>query len=162
MRTAPARAYVALGANLGNPSMTLRAAFSELGRLQHCALAARSSLYVTKPVDADGPDYCNAVVALDTGLAPLDLLHALQGVENAHGRQRPYLHAPRTLDLDLLLHGETVMDTPALTLPHPRMHLRAFVLAPLLEIAPDLDIPGRGPAAAFLSAITDQPIRKLP
>jgi 2-amino-4-hydroxy-6-hydroxymethyldihydropteridine diphosphokinase len=162
MLKAPARAYVALGANLGNPAMTLRAAFAELGRLRYCTLAMRSSLYSTKPVDADGPDYCNAVVALDTDLPPLELLHALQGIENAHGRQRPYLHAPRTLDLDLLLHGETVMESPELTLPHPRMHLRAFVLVPLLEIAPDILIPGRGSATSLLSAITDQPIRKLP
>lgn len=156
------RAYVALGANLGDPAATLRAALTELGRLPGTALAARSSLYATQPVDAGGPDYCNAVAALDTRLGALDLFHALQGIERVHGRERSYRNAPRTLDLDLLLHGEARMDTPELTLPHPRMHLRAFVLAPLAEIAPELLIPGRGAVRELLAAITDQPIRKLP
>lgn len=158
----PVRAYVALGANLGDAAATLRTALDELRRLPQTRLAAQSSLYVTQPVDAGGPDYCNAVAALDTALTPLDLLHALQAIEQAHGRERSYRNAPRTLDLDLLLHGDTVQDTPELTLPHPRMHQRAFVLAPLTEIAPGIAIPGRGAASAWLSKITDQPIRKLP
>jgi 2-amino-4-hydroxy-6-hydroxymethyldihydropteridine diphosphokinase len=162
MQPAPVRAYVALGANLGDPAMTLRAAFSELGRLPHTALSARSSLYATSPVDADGPDYRNAVAALDTTLDPLDLLHALQGLETAHGRERPYLHAPRTLDLDLLLYDDLEMRTSELTLPHPRMHLRAFVLVPLLELAPAIAVPHLGAARELLAHITDQPIRKLP
>jgi 2-amino-4-hydroxy-6-hydroxymethyldihydropteridine diphosphokinase len=162
MQSAPVRAYVALGANLGDPAMTLHAALGALRRLPDTTLAATSSLYSTRPVDADGPDYCNACAAIDTALEPLALLHALQAVEQAHGRQRPYLHAPRTLDLDLLLYGELEMNTPELTLPHPRMHLRAFVLAPLLEIAPAISIPGLGAARQRLAPITDQPIRKLP
>ena len=162
MQAAPVRAYVALGANLGDPAMTLRAAFEGLARLPHTSLVARSSIYATAPVDADGPDYRNAAAALDTQLPPLDLLHALQALETTHGRQRPYLNAPRTLDLDLLLYGAQQMATPALTVPHARMHLRAFVLAPLLEIAPGIVIPGHGAARELLAAITDQPIRKLP
>ena len=158
----PARAYVALGANLGDAAATLRAALAELARLPDTALVAQSSLYATAPVDAGGPDYCNAVAALDTRLGALDLFHALQDMERAHGRERSHRNAPRTLDLDLLLHGDTRMDTPELILPHPRMHLRAFVLAPLAEIAPDLAIPNHGAVGELLAAITDQPIRKLP
>jgi len=162
MPAAAVRAYVALGANLGDPVATLRVALDQLERLPDTALAAQSSLYATQPVDAGGPDYCNAVAALDTRLDALDLFHALQGIERAHGRERSYRNAPRTLDLDLLLYGDTRMDTPALTLPHPRMHLRAFVLAPLAEIAPELVIPAHGAVRQLLAAITDQPIRKLP
>lgn len=159
---AAVRAYVGLGANLGDPAAAVRAALAELAHLPDTMLAAQSSLYVTRPVDAGGPDYCNAVAALDTQLQPLGLLHALQGIEQAHGRERSYRNAPRTLDLDLLLYGAERLDTPELTLPHPRMHLRAFVLAPLAEIAPDLEVPGHGAARALLASITDQPIRKLP
>jgi len=164
MAGVPVRAYVALGANLGNPAMTLCAAFSELARLPETRLAARSSLYSTTPVDADGPDYCNAVAALDTRLEPLALLHALQALEQVHGRERPYLHAPRTLDLDLLDYGGLILDSAELTLPHPRMSGRAFVLVPLLEIAPDFILPAAVGAIAardLLAAVTDQPIRKL-
>jgi 2-amino-4-hydroxy-6-hydroxymethyldihydropteridine diphosphokinase len=156
------RAYVALGANLGNPDATLRAAFAALAGLPHSRLAAHSSLYDTSPVDADGPDYRNAVAALDTRLEAAELMQALQRIENAHGRERPYPHAPRTLDLDLLLYGNLEMQGTELTIPHPRMHLRAFVLAPLLEIAPAIAIPRHGAARNLLAQITDQPIRKLP
>ena len=172
MSAAVVRAYVALGANLGDPAVTLRAALADLARLPDTTLVAQSSLYATTPVEADGPEYRNAVAALDTRLPALTLLRALQALEQAHGRQRPYLHAPRTLDLDLLLYGDTVMDTPALTLPHPRMHRRAFVLLPLLEIAPEITLPAvrampeaavsNLPARDFLAAVADQPIRKLP
>ena len=158
----PARAYVALGANLGDAAVTLRAALAELALLSDTTLIAQSSLYATAPVDAGGPDYCNAVAALDTDLDPIALLHALQGLERAHGRERSYRNAPRTLDLDLLLHGTTVLATPELTLPHPRMQERAFVLVPLLEIAPAIELPGLGPARDFLAAVVSQPIRILP
>jgi 2-amino-4-hydroxy-6-hydroxymethyldihydropteridine diphosphokinase len=99
---------------------------------------ALSSAWRSAPVDAGGPDFLNAVAALDTALAPLELLDALQAIELAHGRERPYRHAPRTLDLDLLLYGDVRLDTPRLTLPHPRLGERAFVLCPLLEISPEL------------------------
>lgn len=163
MNTAsPTRAYVGLGANLGTPAATVATALSALGRLPGTVLAARSSLYATAPLDAGGPDYCNAVAALDTTLAPLALLHQLQALEQAHGRERPYRNAPRTLDLDLLLYGEAVLQTPELTLPHPRLHERAFVLAPLLEIAPDITLPALGPARPYLARVAHQEIRKLP
>lgn len=151
----PVTAFVGLGANLGDAVDTLRAAARELGHWPGVQLRACSSLYRTAPVDATGPDFVNAVVQLRTTLAPLALLDALQHIEDAHGRQRPFRHAPRTLDLDLLLHGDTRLATPRLTLPHPRLHQRAFVLQPLHELAPDLVLPGLGPVATLLAALPD-------
>lgn len=134
-----ARAYVGLGANLGADLLaTLTRAAQGLAALPHTRLVALSSAWRSAPVDAGGPDFLNAVAALDTTLAPIELLDALQAIEQAHGRERPYRNAPRTLDLDLLLYGEKILDTPRLTLPHPRLGERAFVLRPLLELAPDL------------------------
>ena len=112
------------------------------------------------PVDAAGPDYINAVAALDTTLAPLALLDLLQALERQHGRQRPYRNAPRTLDLDLLLHGDIEMDTARLILPHPRLHQRAFVLAPLYELTPGLML-SQGSPADLLAALSDQSIERL-
>lgn len=156
-----ATAYIGIGANLGDARATVAAAAAALGQMPGCRLLQRSSLYRTAPVDASGPDFFNAVVAFDTTLSPDALLAALQAVEQAFGRQRPFQHAPRTLDLDLLLHGDVLCATPRLTLPHPRLHLRAFVLQPLLEIAPDLAAPGLGALAAWLPATAAQPITKL-
>lgn len=133
------RAYVGLGANLGaDIGATLTQAALSLAALPGTRVTRLSSVWRSAPVDAAGPDFLNAVVALDATLAPLELLDALQAIEQAHGRERPYRNAPRTLDLDLLLYGEVTLDTPRLTLPHPRLGERAFVLCPLLEIAPDL------------------------
>lgn len=134
-----ARAYIGLGANLGaDLSATLTQAALALAALPDTLVAALSSVWRSEPVDAGGPDFLNAVVALDTELEPLALLDALQAIELAHGRERPYRNAPRTLDLDLLLYADLVLDTRRLTLPHPRLGVRAFVLRPLLEIAPEL------------------------
>lgn len=155
-------AFVALGANLGNARATLDAAFGALALLPATHLRAASSLYRTAPVDSSGPDYLNAVVVLDTRLAPRTLLRELQRVERAHGRDRPYRNAPRTLDLDLLLYGLRTIETSALTVPHPRLHERAFVLQPLAEVAPQVVIPGRGPVAALLRNIAGQRIDRLP
>ncbi|MFN3862401.1 MAG: 2-amino-4-hydroxy-6-hydroxymethyldihydropteridine diphosphokinase [Roseateles sp.] len=131
------RAYVGLGANLGADLLdTLRCAATALAALPATRLVALSSAWRSAPVDASGPDFLNAVAVLDTELAPLALLDALQAIEQAHGRERPYRNAPRTLDLDLLMLGERVLDTPRLVLPHPRLRERAFVLRPLLEVAP--------------------------
>ena len=133
------RAYVGLGANLGaDPGATLSQAALHLAALPGTRVAALSSVWRSAPVEAQGPDFLNAVVALDTGLAPLPLLDALQAIEQAHGRERPYRNAPRTLDLDLLLYGDIALDSPRLILPHPRLGERAFVLRPLLELAPGL------------------------
>jgi 2-amino-4-hydroxy-6-hydroxymethyldihydropteridine diphosphokinase len=158
----PARAWVALGANLGNARRALADALAALAALPGTRVVAVSSLYRSAPVDAQGPAFLNAVAALDTTLAPTDLLAAMHAIEHAAGRERPFRNAPRLLDLDLLLHGDTVTDTPALILPHPRMHLRAFVLAPLAELAPELPVPGHGRVDALLGRITGQAIERLP
>ncbi|TXL68669.1 2-amino-4-hydroxy-6-hydroxymethyldihydropteridine diphosphokinase [Zeimonas arvi] len=158
---APARAWVALGANLGDARRALVDALSALAALPGTRVVAVSSLYRSAPVDTAGPDFLNAVAALDTGLAPADLLAAMHAIEHAAGRERPYRNAPRLLDLDLLLHGDTLSDAPALVLPHPRMHLRAFVMAPLAELAPTLSVPGRGRVDMLLERITGQPIERL-
>lgn len=156
------RAYVALGSNLGNPVQTVEDAIDSMAALRGSLLKAISSLYRTAPVGLKHqPDFINAVVALDTRLPPGDLLAELFALEAKFGRERSVRNAPRTLDLDLLLHGDTTLDDPALTLPHPRMHERAFVLAPLAEIAPDLSIPGRGPVTELLAACASQRIHPL-
>lgn len=135
---APVTAYVALGANLGDAPAALRQALHDLGALPRTQLVRASSLYRSAPVDAAGPDYVNAVAELHTGLGPYELLAQLQRLEQLAGRQRPWHNAPRTLDLDILLYGELRQDDPVLTVPHPRMLERAFVLLPLAEIAPAL------------------------
>lgn len=132
------RVFVGLGANLGDAAATLRAAFEALDALPGTRCIARSGLYRSAPVDAGGPDYVNAVAELRTKMQPEVLLQALQSIEARFGRERPYHHAPRTLDLDLLLYGDRCIKTPELTVPHPRMHARAFVLVPLAELAPQL------------------------
>ncbi|EYC51133.1 2-amino-4-hydroxy-6-hydroxymethyldihydropteridine pyrophosphokinase [Hylemonella gracilis str. Niagara R] len=148
-------AYVGLGANLGEARETVRAALAELDRLPQTRLVRASSLYRSAPVDAQGPDFWNAVAQLDTRLAPFELLGALQQLEQAAGRERPYRNAPRTLDLDLLLYGTLRQDDSVLTLPHPRMRDRAFVLLPLAEIAPGLV------DASDLARVAQQRIRRL-
>ena len=130
--------YVALGANLGDAAQTLRDALQALGRRPGLRLLKASSLYRTAPVDSSGPDYLNAVAEVATTLSAPALLAALQAIECDAGRERPYRNAPRTLDLDLLLYGSARIDSPDLTVPHPRMWARAFVLVPLAEIAPTL------------------------
>jgi 2-amino-4-hydroxy-6-hydroxymethyldihydropteridine diphosphokinase len=154
------RAWISLGANLGDALNTLQAGCAALAGLPQSRWVARSSWFETEPVDATGPAFLNAVAVLDSALAPLDLLDALQAIELAHGRERPYRNAPRTLDLDLLLYGALQLDQPRLQLPHPRLFQRAFVLAPLVELEPALQL-AQGPAAALLAAITDQPVRRL-
>lgn len=154
-------AYIGLGANLGDAAGALDAALVHLARLPDTRVLACSPRYRTAPVDADGPDYLNAVVALDTGLPADTLLAALHRIEATHGRERPYRNAPRTLDLDLLLHGALRIDTPALTVPHPRLHERAFVLVPLADLAPDLDVPGRGRVRDLLEGVSGQRIERF-
>lgn len=153
--TPSVRAYVALGANLGDAQAAVIRALAALDALPHTRLAARSSLYRSAPVDAGGPDFINAVAALDTALTPLALLDELQRLELEAGRERPYRNAPRTLDLDLLLYGDARIAEPRLLVPHPRMHERAFVLIPLAEIAPDQV------GAAQLAAVAGQAIQRL-
>lgn len=156
-----ATAYIGLGANLGDAHATLRAALVALGALPGCQLLRASSVWRSAPVDADGPDFFNAVALLHTTLAPLALLDGVQAIEQRFGRERPYHHAPRTLDLDLLLLGSLQLHGPRLTLPHPRLHLRAFVLQPLLELEPGLAVPGLGPLAGCLPATAGQRVQRL-
>ncbi|MCS0615575.1 2-amino-4-hydroxy-6-hydroxymethyldihydropteridine diphosphokinase [Massilia kyonggiensis] len=155
-------AWVGIGANLGDARANVLDAIERLSRLHGAKLRQTSSLYRTAPIDSSGDDYVNAVAALDTELDAHALLQALFAIEQAHGRERPYRNAPRTLDLDLLLYGDEIIgDAPTLIVPHPRMHERAFVLAPLAEVAPDLVIPGRGAVSALLAAVGDQGIARL-
>jgi 2-amino-4-hydroxy-6-hydroxymethyldihydropteridine diphosphokinase len=152
----PVTAYVGLGANLGDARRAVELALAALGRVAGVRCLRHSSLYRTQPVDAGGPDYVNAVAEIETTLTAPELLLALQALENDAGRERPYRNAPRTLDLDLLLYGSARIDSPALTVPHPRMNERAFVLVPLAEIAPGLAAP------QHIAAITSQVIVRLP
>jgi 2-amino-4-hydroxy-6-hydroxymethyldihydropteridine diphosphokinase len=157
-----ARAFVGLGANLGDPAAQLDAALAAIGRLPQTRVAGTSSFYRTAPVGYEAqPDFVNAVAEIETTLSPPELLAALQGIESGAGRERSFRNAPRMLDLDLLLYDDRTIDAPGLQVPNPRMHERAFVLAPLVEIAPDVAIPGRDAAAALLTRLTDQRIEKL-
>ena len=155
-------AWVGIGANLGDARANVADALARIKRLPATRLLRASSLYRTAPIDSSGDDYINAVACLDTTLDAHALLAALLGIEQAHGRERPYRNAPRTLDLDLLLYGDGIIDdAPQLIVPHPRMHERAFVLAPLAEIAPELTIPGRGRVLDLLPAVASQAIERL-
>lgn len=149
-------AYVALGANLGDAVQTLKDALKSLDRTPGVRLTKASGLYRTAPIDSAGPDYVNAVAEVGTTLTAPDLLTALQNIENAAGRERPYRNAPRTLDLDLLLYGSARVASPTLTVPHPRMNERAFVLVPLKEIAPQLV------DAGLLAGVGEQVIERMP
>ena len=149
-------AYVGIGSNLDDPRAHVLSAFSDLDRLPHTRVVRRSSLYRTAPVGhADQPDFINAVAQLETGLPAERLLAELQEVEQRHGRKRSFPNAPRTLDLDILLFGEMQLQSSQLTVPHPRMHERAFVLKPLLEIAPELS------TRFSLEPIKNQKIEKI-
>jgi 2-amino-4-hydroxy-6-hydroxymethyldihydropteridine diphosphokinase len=147
-REAPVRAYVGLGSNLSVPLQQMASALDALAALTDTRVVRASSFYRTAPVGYAGqPDFVNAVVAIDTGLAPRALLDALLGIEREHGRVRTVPNGPRTLDLDLLAYGDVRLNEPGLTVPHPRMHERAFVMVPLAEIAPDFEVAGHGMAA---------------
>jgi 2-amino-4-hydroxy-6-hydroxymethyldihydropteridine diphosphokinase len=148
-------AYVALGANLGDAVTTLLQAMDAMAALPGTAVTRRSSLYRTRPVDSAGPDYVNAVVEVVTALPAPHLLQQLQNIEHLAGRERPYRNAPRTLDLDVLLYGNALVQSHSLTVPHPRMRERAFVLSPLAEIAPGL-VPD-----AWLDAVSGQSIQRI-
>ena len=152
----PVTAYLGLGANLGDPATALDHALKQLGAHPGITVTARSSYYRTAPIDSSGPDYTNAVVAVDTTLTAPALLLCLQGIEAAAGRERPYRNAPRTLDLDILLYGDAQVSSPTLDIPHPRMWQRAFVLLPLAEIAP------HRVSAAQLRTTMAQDITRLP
>ena len=148
-------AYVGLGANLGDAANSVRIAIDLLAQLPQTKLSACSSLYRAAPIDATGDDFVNAAVQLETQLDAHTLLAELQRIEQRFGRERPFRNAPRTLDLDLIFHGDTCCQTTELTLPHPRWQARAFVLHPLAEVWPERVSP------QALSAVADQAIEKL-
>ncbi|MDY0055733.1 MAG: 2-amino-4-hydroxy-6-hydroxymethyldihydropteridine diphosphokinase [Methyloversatilis sp.] len=155
-------AHIGLGANLADPEKQVRAALDELAAAPGIVLERKSSLYRTAPIGYDNqPDFINAVARVRTTLEPQALLDALLDIERTHGRVRECLNAPRTLDLDVLLYEDRVINTDTLNVPHPRAHLRAFVLLPLLEVSPDVVIPGIGPASAWLAHCQDQPIQRI-
>ncbi len=165
-------AYIALGSNLQDPVIQVKNAFTHLDQLRKTNLVKTSSLYVTEPLGYDAeqlktiPEFINAVAEISTDLTPLELLEEILGIENEAGRERPYANAPRILDCDLLLYDDVVMSTEKLTLPHPRMHLRSFVLLPLAEIAPKLNLPNLklpdgSNVVEFVKTYLDQGIKKL-
>lgn len=153
-------AFIALGSNLDDPAAQVRAGCTELDRLPGTRVTATSSLYASAPVGyLDQPDFVNAVARIDTELAPRALLDALLAIEQQHGRVREFPNAPRTLDLDIVLYGSRRIDEPGLTIPHPRMMARAFVIVPLVEIAPDAVVPGYGRADSI--AVDAGSLRRL-
>lgn len=149
------QAVIGLGANLGDPVQAVRRALADLAGLPRTRVVVASSLYRTTPVEASGPDFVNAVAVVETGLPAPDLLRALQTLEQGAGRERPFRHAPRTLDLDLLLYGEARIDSPRLQVPHPRLRDRAFVLVPMAEVAPEQV------TATELARVADQPVFRI-
>lgn len=155
-------AYVALGANLGDPVGQIETALEDLTKLSGTRVIQRSGLYASKPAGyADQPDYVNAVAKLDTGLTPRELLTSLLDIELRHGRRRTFRNSPRTLDLDILLYDDLCLDEPGLHVPHPRMHERAFVLLPMNEISPDVILPGRGRIADLLAETAHDGVQRL-
>lgn len=157
------RAWVGLGSNQGQPAEHLREAARSVAELPGVSVRGRSSLYRTEPWgDTDQPDFINAVLEVSTHLAPRELLTALLAIETAMGRRREGRRwGPRPIDIDLLLCGDLRLEESGLTVPHPRMHLRAFVLVPLLELAPEIRIPGRGAAATELARVGGEGVERL-
>ncbi len=155
-------AYVALGSNLDNPKMQIQDAFAELDEIENTRLLQTSSLYASAPWGyTDQPDFVNAVASVETELPARLLLDELLKIETWHGRERSFANAPRTLDLDIALYGNEIVDEERLKIPHPRMHERAFVLLPLAEIAPKLVIPGQGAIATLLERCNDPSLKRI-
>lgn len=156
------KAYIAIGSNLEEPQAQVQNAFEELAMLPKTRLARVSSLYRTAPVGyEDQPEFVNAIAEIETALEPRALLDALLGIERRHGRVREFANAPRTLDLDIALYEDTLVDEPGLQIPHPRMHERAFVMVPLAEIAPEVSIPGVGQAADVAARLDARGVTKI-
>ncbi|MES2635785.1 MAG: 2-amino-4-hydroxy-6-hydroxymethyldihydropteridine diphosphokinase [Pseudomonadota bacterium] len=155
-------AYIALGSNLQNPVMQIQQAFVKLSQLSNSSLIQVSSLYQSEPSGYENqPDFINATAKISTTLSPTELLDGLLQIEILAGRERPFANAPRVLDCDLLCYDNIEMQSEKLTLPHPRMHLRGFVLIPLAEIAPDLSIPNHGNVVKLAQKHLNQGIWKL-
>ena len=156
-------AFVGLGSNLGEPRRQVEQAVGELATIPRTRLVRASAMYRSAPVGyAEQPEFVNAVAELDTELDPAALLRELQAIEARHGRIRSFPNAPRTLDLDVLLYGNSSFESEQLKVPHPRMHERAFVLKPLLELDSAISIPGHGPARTLLEACAGQQAERIP
>ena len=156
-----ALAFIGLGGNIGDTKQLIKDAIVCLAQHPELRILTRSCMYQSAPVDAEGDDFINAVISLETNLSPEELLSICQQVEQSFGRERPYLNAPRTLDLDVLAYDQLAIHNEALTIPHPRMIERSFVLYPLLEIAPDIDLPGFGKLTKYIPNVKHQRIEKV-
>lgn len=154
-------AYIGLGANLGDARQAIKDAIVCLAQQVGITIIGRSDLYRTAPIESSGDDYLNCAVALETSLTARQLLTLCLKIELHFGRERPYKNAPRTLDLDVLLYGDARIDESDLVVPHPRIAARAFVLQPLADLAPELDIPGIGRVSSLLPAVADQRIERV-
>jgi 2-amino-4-hydroxy-6-hydroxymethyldihydropteridine diphosphokinase len=160
--SSPITAFIALGSNLDDPAAQIRRASGSFAALPETRVARTSSLYRNPPVGyLEQPDFVNAVTMLETRLAPRDLLERLLAIERVHGRTRDFPNAPRRLDLDIALYGDRVIQEPDLIIPHPRLCERAFVLVPLMEIAPDAVVPGRGRVADLVRHVDASALVKL-
>lgn len=160
--TVAVRAFVGVGSNLDDPPAQVRAAFTALDNLPQTRVVARSSLYRSAPLGPqDQPEFINAAVELETHLPPEPLLDALQAIETAQGRERTRHWGPRTLDIDLLLYGGQVISTPRLKVPHPGLPQRHFVLYPLTELAPDLEVPGMGKVSQLAAMVEAEGIERV-
>ena len=156
-----ALAFIGLGGNIGDTKQLIKDAIVCLAQYPELRILTRSCMYQSAPVDADGDDFINAVISLETQISPEELLRICQQVEQSFGRERPYVNAPRTLDLDVLAYDQVAINNDALTIPHPRMIERSFVLYPLLEIAPDIDLPGFGKLTKYIPNVKHQRIEKV-
>lgn len=156
-----ALAFIGLGGNIGDTKQLIKDAIVCLAQHPELRILTRSCMYQSAPVNAEGDDYINAVISLETQISPEELLRICQQVELSFGRERPYLNAPRTLDLDVLAYDQIAINNDALTIPHPRMIERSFVLYPLLEIAPDIDLPGFGKLTKYIPNVKHQRIEKV-
>lgn len=154
-------AYVGIGANLGDARTAVENAIQQMNELPETRLTGQSSFFRTAPVDANGDDYVNAVARIETRLPAQILMNELQAIELASGRLRPFVNAPRTLDLDILLYGDQEISSESLIVPHPRLTQRAFALIPLLQIDPMIAIPGKGPAHHFAQTVAGQAICRI-
>lgn len=156
-----AKAFLGLGGNIGDAKQILKDAIVCLAQHPQIEITARSCFYKTEPINAPGDDYINCVIALETKLGPLPLLRHCQSVEAKFGRERPFENAPRTLDIDVLLYNDAIENHPDLILPHPRMTERLFVIIPLLEVAPNIEIPGFGPIKHLTETLASQRINRV-
>ena len=156
-----ALAFIGLGGNIGDTKQLIKDAIVCLAQNPELRVLTRSCMYKSAPVNASGPDFINAVISLEPKLPPEDLLSICQHVEDSFGRERPYINAPRTLDLDVLAYDNISIQNDRLTIPHPRMIERSFVLLPLLEIAPDIDLPGFGKLTKYIPSVKHQRIEKV-